>query len=74
MHLTGVRSLESNEKYKNANQFYNVCLNNKLSYKNIVTKNDGTTTLKLDIKKLQENIELCKKIDIEIVIKINACK
>lgn len=49
MHLTGVRSLESSGKYKKANQFYNACLNNKLSYKNIVIKEDGTTELKLDI-------------------------
>lgn len=63
MHLTGVRSLESKEKYKNANQFYNACLNNKLSYKNIVTKNDGTTTLKLDIISNLVNIDKkCKMI------------
>lgn len=49
MHLTGVRSIESNGKYKKANQFYNACLNNKLSYKDIVVKDDGTTKLKLDI-------------------------
>lgn len=49
MHLTGVRSIQSNEKYKKANQFYNACLNNKLSYKDIIIKDDGTTKLKLDI-------------------------
>lgn len=49
MHLTEVRTIESNGKYKKANQFYKECLNNKLSCKNIIIKEDGTTKLKLDI-------------------------
>lgn len=49
MHLTGVRSISNNGKYKKANQFYNACINNKLSYKDIIIKKDGTTELKLDI-------------------------
>lgn len=65
MHLTGVRSLESSGKYKKANQFYNACLNNKLSYKDIVIKEDGTTELKLDIISNLVNIDKkCKMIGI----------
>ena len=63
MHLTGVRSIQSNEKYKKANQFYNACLNNKLSYKDIIIKDDGTTKLKLDIISNLVNIDKeCKMI------------
>ncbi len=63
MHLTGVRSLESSGKYNKANQFYNACLNNKLSYKDIVIKEDGTTKLKLDIISNLVNIDKkCKMI------------
>lgn len=65
MHLTGVRSLESREKYKKANQFYNACLNNKLSYKDIVIKEDGTTELKLNIISNLVNIDKkCKMLGI----------
>ncbi len=65
MHLTGVRSIENNGKYKKANQFYNDCLNNKLSYKNIVIKKDGTTKLKLDIISNLVNMDKkCKMIGI----------
>ena len=63
MHLTGVRSLEKSGKYKKANQFYNACLNNKLSYKDIIIKDDGTTKLKLDIISNLVNIDKeCKMI------------
>lgn len=63
MHLTGVRRLESSGKYNKANQFYNACLNNKLSYKDIVIKEDGTTKLKLDIICSLVNIDKkCKMI------------
>lgn len=63
MHLTGVRSIENNGKYKKANQFYNACLNNKLSYKDIIIKEDGTTKLKLDIISNLANIDKkCKMI------------
>lgn len=63
MHLTGVRRLESSGKYNKANQFYNACLNNKLSYKDIVIKEDGTTKLKLDIISNLVNVDKkCKMI------------
>ena len=49
MHLTGVKCVDKNKKYLKANQFYQACIKNKLSYKGIVIKQDGTTKLKLDI-------------------------
>lgn len=49
MHLTGVKCNDKNGKYMPANQFYQACLNNKLSYKDITAKPNGTTKLKLDI-------------------------
>ena len=49
MHLTGVKCNDKNRKYMKANQFYQACLNNKLSYKDIIIKQNGTTKLKLDI-------------------------
>lgn len=65
MHLTGVRTIESNGKYKKANEFYKECLNNKLSCKNIIIKEDGTTKLKLDIISDLVNIDKkCKMIGI----------
>lgn len=62
MHLTGVKCNDKNKKYMKANQFYQACLNNKLSYKDIVIKQDGTTKLKLDI--LSQLIHIDKKIKI----------
>lgn len=65
MHLTGVRLADKNKKYKKANQFYNCCVNQKLSYKDIVIKKDGTTKLKLDIIEELTNIDKkCKMIGI----------
>lgn len=49
MHLTGVKCNDKNRKYMKANQFYQACLNNKLSYKDIIIKQNGTTKLKLDV-------------------------
>ena len=49
MHLTGVKCNDKNGKCMKANQFYQVCLNNKLSYKDIIIKQDGTIELKLAI-------------------------
>lgn len=49
MHLTGVKCNDKNGKNMKANQFYQACLNNKLSYKDIIIKQNGTTKLKLDI-------------------------
>lgn len=65
MHLTGLRSIDKNGKYKKANQFYQACLNNKLSYKDIIIKKDGTTQLKLDMISQLINIDKkCKMIGI----------
>lgn len=44
-HLTGIKC--KNEK--TSIEFYKMCLNNKLSYKDIVQKQNGTTRLKLEI-------------------------
>lgn len=49
MHLTGVKCNSNNGKCMPANQFFQACLNNKLSYKDIIMKQNGTTKLKLDI-------------------------
>ena len=63
MHLTGVKCNDKNKKYMKANQFYQACLNNKLSYKDIIIKQDGTTKLKLDIFSQLVNIDKkCKMI------------
>lgn len=59
MHLTGVKCNDKNKKYMKANQFYQACLNNKLSYKDIIIKQDGTTKLKLEI--LSQLIHIDKK-------------
>ena len=63
MHLTGVKCVDKNKKYMKANQFYQACINNKLSYKDIIIKQDGTTKLKLDILSQLVNIDKkCKMI------------
>lgn len=59
MHLTGVKCNDKNKKYMKSNQFYQACLNNKLSYKDIIIKQNGTTKLKLDI--LSQLIYIDKK-------------
>ena len=48
MHLTGVKYYDKG-KYMKANQFFQACLKNKLSEKNIKIKEDGTTNLKFEI-------------------------
>lgn len=45
MHLTGV----IHEKIKSSKEFYKLCINKKLSYKDVTQKQNGTTKLKLDI-------------------------
>lgn len=63
MHLTGIRTIGKEGKYKTANQFYQACLNYKLSNKDICVKEDGTTKLKLDIMDKMIHIEQnCKMI------------
>lgn len=65
MHLTGIRAIGKDGKYKTANQFYQACLNYKLSNKDICVKEDGTTKLKLDIIDKMIHIEQnCKMIGI----------
>lgn len=44
-HLTGIKC----KKTKSSIEFYKQCLNNKLSYKDIEVKLNGTTRLKLEI-------------------------
>ncbi len=48
MHLTGVKYYDKGQ-YMKANQFFQACLKNKLSERNIKIKEDGTTKLKLEI-------------------------
>ena len=48
MHLIGVKYYDKG-KYMKANQFFQACLKNKLSEKNIKIKEDGTTNLKFEI-------------------------
>ena len=66
MHLTGVKCNDKNGKNMKANQFYQACLNNKLSYKDIIIKQNGTTKLKLDILSqlinINKNFKKCKNI------------
>ena len=65
MHLTGVKAKDKYNKYMKANQFYHACLNNKLSYKDIIIKEDGTTKLKLNVLNQLINIEKkCKMVGI----------
>lgn len=59
MHLTGVKYYDKFGRYMKANQFFQACLKNKLSEKNIKIKKDGTTQLKLQI--LSQLIHIDKK-------------
>ena len=60
MHLTGVKYYDKVGRYMKSNQFFQACLKNKLSEKNIKIKKDGTTQLKLQI--LSQLIHIDKKI------------
>lgn len=70
MHLTGVKCVDRKKEYMKANQFYQACINNKLSYKDIIIKHDGTTKLKLDI--LSQLIHIDKKC--KMIGEFNNCK
>ncbi len=52
MHLTGI----SIKKIKSSTEFYRLCLNNKLSYKQVMEKQNGTTKLKLEVLPQMLNI------------------
>lgn len=54
-HLTGVEYKEEITPTK----FYKLCINSKLSYRNITQKNNGTTKLKLDV--LPQLLNITKK-------------
>lgn len=52
MHLTGINTKNA----KSSIEFYRLCLNNKLSYKEIIEKQNGTTKLKLEVLPQMLNI------------------
>lgn len=56
LHLTGIQFIESEEENKKSVLFYNKCINNKLSKKDILPKQNGTTVLKLEIIRVIMNL------------------